>query len=114
MKTEHLKIIEDVKNWHAETFPDADLNTQLIKLEEEFAELRDELQQSEKLCEELADVIIVCAGLLRWNSATGDMLLMNLISRSTFFDKAMEKVEKKMEINKARKWQKMPDGTYHH
>lgn len=32
MKTEHLKIIEDVKNWHAETFPDADLNTQLIKL----------------------------------------------------------------------------------
>lgn len=114
IKAEHLKLLESIKEWHRETFPDADMNTQLIKLEEEFAEMRAEIGDPEKLCKELADVIIVCAGLMRWESATADMLLMNLLSRNQYWDKAMDCVAQKMEINKKRNWKRMPDGTYHH
>ena len=59
------KKLEEIKEWNAETFPDATPEGQLAKLDEEFGEL-DEAKTMEEREKELADIFIVLGGLLRW------------------------------------------------
>lgn len=108
-------IIEDVKEWHEKTFPDAKFSEQLIKLEEEMKEMTEAVTTWEKE-KEFADVMIVCAGLKRWNCHIADYFIRQ--ARSYCGGCALslinKKIIEKMEKNRKRVWERMQDGTFHH
>lgn len=65
--------LNSIKRWHEKTFPDATLAGQLAKLEEEICEsLKVGKKDKAALFEEIADVLIVCAGLRRFDSKIGN------------------------------------------
>lgn len=109
------KKLEEVKKWHKDTFPDATHGSQLLKLEEEIGELiRAEGQK--QMLEEYADVLIVCAGLRRWDSFVG-ISQYNSIVRSLndhCLGLILDEVGFKLEKNRQRKWRRCKNGTYHH
>lgn len=74
------KKLEEIKEWNAETFPDATPEGQLAKLDEEFGEL-DEAKTMEEREKELADIFIVLGGLLRWESRLANYVLNNLLDK---------------------------------
>ena len=110
----------EIARWNKETFPDATESGQVLKLSEEFDELRDAIENADFLTSEKADCFIVAAALKeRFNNALGRFVLDYLIEEMTDESEAiaaeyMEAIEKKMEINSARVWNKMPDGRYKH
>ena len=67
------RVIQDIKEWNATQFPEADLPGQLMKLEEELHEFHN--AQDENRLKEISDVVIVCAGLGRWQSLIGYHIL---------------------------------------
>lgn len=88
------ETLETVRDWGTETFgDDGDLLRYLDRTSEEFDELRDEVvaDNADGIAMEAADVIICLSRLTTWAH-----------------------VERKMEINRARKWRKMGDGTGYH
>ena len=104
------KIVE----WHKNTFPDATLESQLLKLDEELKEVVDAQRngEKEKSYDELADVYIVSLVLAkRFDSTTGKYFLGLLEEHPA--PESLKRVEKKMEINAKRKWIKK-DGVYRH
>lgn len=80
------------KTFSQNTFTQADAESYLIKLEEEVAELKEDLD-----IEELADCILVLVGLSRF--IPGDL---------------KNALKAKIEKNEKRKWDRLSDGTYHH
>lgn len=113
------KKLEEIKEWNAETFPDATPEGQLAKLDEEFGEL-DEAKTMEEREKELADIFIVLGGLLRWKSRVGAYIANNLLDKmpNEILEKLLKAIDAKMEVNKERTrkglWKKQPDGSYHH
>lgn len=113
------KKLEEIKEWNAETFPDATPEGQLAKLDEEFGEL-DEAKTMEEREKELADIFIVLGGLLRWESRLANYVLNNLLDKmpNEILEKLLKAIDAKMEVNKERTrkglWKKQPDGSYHH
>lgn len=109
------KLLEDVREWHEKTFPDAKLNNQLLKLEEELEELEQASTFLEKELE-YADVLIVCAGLMRWKSKVGEYIIKNTISNNnlTGLNHIIGNIHIKMAKNKQRVWKKLKNGVYHH
>lgn len=106
------KKLDEIKEWNAETFPDTTLSGQLCKLEEEMLEYK-----SSPSKEELADVFIVLGGLRRFNSAVGDWIFIDFIYRYSpgySYKWLIDAIDNKMKINRARKWHKTDNGTYHH
>lgn len=108
------KVIQDIKEWNATQFPEADLPGQLIKLEEELHEFHD--AQEENRLKEISDVVIVCAGLGRWKSLIGYHILSMVVNGAhhTEVNKLLDEVEAKMAKNRARVWLKDGEGKYHH
>ena len=110
----------EIARWNKETFPDATESGQVLKLSEEFEELRDAIENADFLTSEKADCFIVAAALKeRFNNALGRFVLDYLIEEMTDQSEAIaaeyfEAIEKKMEINRARVWNKMPDGRFKH
>ena len=122
-RTWRLKFLNkaaEIARWNKETFPDATVEGQILKLAEEFEEMRDAIEAGEFLMSEKADCFIVAAALKeRFNNALGRFVLDYLIEEMTDESEAIaaeyfEAVEKKMEINKYRKWLKMDDGRFKH
>ena len=126
-RTWRLKFLNkaaEIARWNKETFPDATVDGQILKLAEEFEEMRDEIEAGEFSMSEKADCFIVAAALKeRFNNALGRFVLDYLIEEMTDESEAIaaeyfEAIEKKMEINKRRaaekRWKKMPDGSYKH
>lgn len=122
-RTWRLKFLNkaaEIARWNKETFPDATVDGQILKLAEEFEEMRDAIEAGDFLMSEKADCFIVAAALKeRFNNALGRFVLDYLIEEMTdeSEEKAagyMEAIEKKMEINRARVWNKMPDGRFKH
>ena len=113
------KKLEEIKEWNAETFPDATPEGQLAKLDEEFGEL-DEAKTMEEREKELADIFIVLGGLLRWGSRIANYVLNSLLDAMPIevLEKLLKAIDAKMEVNKERTrkglWKKQPDGSYHH
>lgn len=97
------KKLEEIKEWNAETFPDATPEGQLAKLDEEFGEL-DEAKTMEEREKELADIFIVLGGLLRWKSRVGAYIANNLLDKmpSEILEKLLKAIDAKMEVNKER------------
>ena len=108
------KVIQDIKEWNATQFPDADLPGQLMKLEEELHEFHN--AQGEERLKELPDVFIVCAGLGRWNSLIGYHILSMVVNGAhhTEVNRLLDEVGLKMAKNRARVWLKDGEGKYHH
>ena len=108
------KVIQDIKEWNATQFPDADLPGQLMKLEEELHEFHN--AQEENRLKELSDVFIVCAGLGRWQSHIGYHILSMVVNGAhhTEVNRLLDEVGLKMAKNRARVWLKDGEGKYHH
>lgn len=101
---------KEIIEWHTKTFPDATMEGQLIKLEEELNELVNAKNKKEKL-KEAADVYIVLCGLKRWNSYIGKFMIQEwFLGADDLYNAVVEKMNK----NKARVWAKTTEGTYHH
>lgn len=122
-RTWRLKFLNkasEIARWNKETFPDATEGGQVLKLSEEFEELRNAVEAGDFLTCEQADCFIVAAALKeRFNNALGRFVLDYLIEEMTDHSEAIvaeyfEAIEKKMEINRARVWNKMPDGRFKH
>ena len=109
------ETIETIIQWHKETFPDVTLRDQLLKFEEEkkeFAESKD--------ITELVDMFIVACGVCRFDCLAAaecfdyitDLLAaIGGVGACALFQGC---IDKKMEINRARTWEKTPLGNYHH
>lgn len=111
------ETIQTIMQWHAETFPDATLNGQLVKYEEELGEYIYAIGNEDELLE-LADMVIVCCGIMRFDFRTGFDCLCDTIFRLGVSkwesDELWDAVETKMEKNRKRVWNKTAEGTYHH
>lgn len=109
--------LNSIKRWHEKTFPDATLAGQLAKLEEEICEsLKVDKKDAAAFFEEIADVLIVCAGLRRFNSKIGISIENNYLDNAntdvlSVIDLA---IIQKMAKNRKRKWKKTEDGRFHH
>lgn len=111
-------ILTGITMWNEETFPDATREGQFAKLEEELMEVK-QARQNWKKKKELADVIIVLGGLLRWKSLVAKFMLDDLKKLPEAELRLLIKnVCKKMKINQERTekglWKKQKDGSYHH
>lgn len=112
------ETIQSIIDWHKETFPDATLDGQIVKFEEETKEWENTSWGVYDEVEELADLFIVACGIMRFDMLTG-MEYMDLVFLKpgvTNYDgrDLWEAVIKKMEKNRARTWKKTTEGTYHH
>lgn len=109
------ETIKTIMDWHEQTFPDATLEGQLDKYQEEQQEW---VESGEKDVAELADMFIVACGVARfdlWEGAHAfwdvyEWMDSSRISPRKFF----KTVEKKMTKNRKRVWNKTATGTYHH
>lgn len=119
-KEKFIELACEIAEWHEQTFPDATEDSQVLKLSEEFTEWRESKQNSNSWDEqykEIADVLIVAAVLeFRYDNAMGKYIFNDIIEGLYMNDSktVLNAVEDKMEINRRRKWIKLPDGRYKH
>ena len=109
------ETIDTIIQWHKETFPDATLEGQQVKFEEELNEYNEE-----KNMQELADMFIVACGIARFNSVVA-LEYFAVIFKTLRTWKVLGVVgvlqvviDEKMEKNRKRVWNKTSNGTYHH
>lgn len=99
--------LEKMAKEHEALFPNADLQSQVIKLEEELNELHNAVEFAD-IIKEKADVIIVCIGIYRFCPAVASYLLPTGLSEIE-----EKEVNRKWQVNLKRKW--VWNGkTYHH
>lgn len=108
------ETIKSIIEWHETTFPDATLEGQVEKFKKERQEW---LDSNEKDISELADMFIVACGIMRFGrteSAICFGCVGSFLRYSDFTDSDFRKaVDKKMEINRQRKWN-FENGQYQH
>lgn len=111
------ELIEILKKEHEETFKDITLEAQLDK----FVDEQEEFEQAENCLEEareLADMIIVAAGVARFAPRFVEKVLKPYIEKKIGKENNLNSIivymalEKSL-INKERKWSKK-DGKYQH
>lgn len=116
--TEIKKELAEVMLWHKKTFKDATVGGQLLKLEEEYKELAEavENENGDETFKEIADVLIVCAGLVRLGSMIGKVNTEATLDKMDIKElyNTLEAIRAKMEVNRARKWDKLKDGRFKH
>lgn len=111
--------MKEIEDWNRATFKNATKAGQLMKLEEEMWEVAEASEGDTKhFIEEQADVWIVLAGLRRFNSIIGHALEIylkkNTLSKPEKKIAMLGAILRKMDINKARKWDKPVNGLYKH
>ena len=102
--------LEKMAKEHEKLFPNATLESQVWKLDEEMLEYKN-AETSEVQLQERADIIIVCAGLIRWCKVLGITIFHNFYSG--YYDKVESEVNRKWQINLKRKWE-WNGKTYKH
>lgn len=107
-------LLKEIAEWHKNTF-DTTKEEQLIKLKEEIQEYH-EAENFDDIVNEMADVMIVVAALVyRYEDESYHNIMMNAIDENKISQKILyDAIKTKFEKNKRRKWEKQPDGTYHH
>lgn len=109
------ETVLSIAKWHQETFPDATMEDQLRKFDEEM----EEYERSPSY-EELADMFIVACGLCRFDLIVAlsyfTIVATALNERKEIYSGAIFpiKVAEKMKKNRNRTWEKTPQGNYHH
>ena len=97
---------------HEQLWVDTTLDQQCQKWIEEYQEFRAETEY-DKIVSEQADMVIVSAGIARFDYLQGIYHLVDSVKVFTSPD-LWDAVEKKMEKNRSRKWAKQDDVGYHH
>lgn len=112
------ETIDTITDWHEQTFKDATLPGQLVKFAEEMNEFDVAINSGQDALSELADMIIVAAGIERFDelfaSAFVQFTYMEASDAGFDMTELWEAVQKKMEKNRKRVWKKTAEGTYHH
>lgn len=111
------ETILSIAKWHEETFPDATLDGQIEKYNEEYDEFY-EADTPKDAVVELADMFIVVCGIARF-SAMDALFYFHEVDHelginSISFEQLSNAVDKKMEKNRKRVWVKTGEGTFHH
>ena len=116
MKNEFYDLAKKIADWHTVTFKDADKAGQLLKLDEEFDEWRQETADPEKQITELADCFIVASALwFRFEATIGMFTCKAIVKHCAYADGELyDAIQKKMTINFNRSWKKQANGSYHH
>lgn len=111
------ETINTIIEWHEQTFPDATLEGQEQKWQDERREWEDTSYGSRYELEELADMVIVCCGIMRFDYTEGFCYLTSTLCKIGVMayngTDLWRAVEKKMAINRNRKWDKK-NGNYQH
>lgn len=111
------ETITSIILWHQQTFPDATLEGQIEKWFDEEREFKKTIQGTEEEIYELADLVIVSAGIMRFNYGWGvDFLartLQYMLNADYIGTVLWEAVEHKMQINCNRKWNKIGNKFQH-
>lgn len=117
---ETIPVEEDVATimqWHKDTFPKATCAGQLEKWEEERKEFDNAIDPTEKL-KELVDMFIVACAIMRFNVSRGAACMTDVCALREHFNFSFlrwkEEIAKKMAKNRARKWEYLGNGNYHH
>lgn len=112
------ETIDTITDWHEQTFKDATLPGQLVKFAEEMNEFDVAINSGQDALSELADMIIVAAGIRRFDGlfASAFVQFTYMQASNAGFDmmELWDAVRKKMEKNRKRVWKKTAEGTYHH
>lgn len=110
---------------HEKLFPRADLESQIVKLEEEIKEFEEAEKQnnSKQMLKELADAGIVCVGIYRFTPEVAKALyrLFNeeyFIRHADYYGSTNQfdfenEINHKWEVNESRTWE-WTGTTYHH
>lgn len=111
------ETIKSIIEWHEQTFPDATMEGQIEKWFDEEKEFKQTIQGTEEEIYELADLVIVSAGIMRFDYGCGfDSLartLQYMINADYIGTMLWEAVEYKMQINRKRKWS-VSKGKFQH
>lgn len=110
------ELAEKISEIHAQLFPDATLNSQIEKFEEEYeeAEYAAKVQQSnEETKNELADLFIVACGIKRFSEPLFIVLQAGLVKDCPDRQEYAEAIVNKMNKNIKRKWNNK-NGLYKH
>lgn len=109
--------VATIMQWHKDTFPMATCAGQLEKWEEERKEFDNAIDSTEKL-KELVDMFIVACAIMRFNVPRGAACLTDVCALREHFNFSFlrwkEEIAKKMKKNRARKWEYLGNGNYHH
>lgn len=112
--------VATIIQWHKDVFPEACFEGQTKKWEEEYGEFLTARTHKDtaEMVSELADLFIVACGIMRFNLIQGckRMLLWNELryTHGWALSTCKEAINKKMAKNRARKWEYMGNGNYHH
>lgn len=109
-------LAEKVSEVHAQLFPDATLDSQIKKFEEEFDEVEHAatvLKSDEETKNELADLFIVACGIKRFSRPLFLILFAGLINDVPDRLEYAEAIVAKMNKNIKRKWNNK-NGLYKH
>ena len=108
--------LEKMAKEHEKLFPNASLESQIWKLEEEMHECNMAKTTDEKK-NEFADILIVCGGLYRWLPIVSKNIMKDAYRKSGYQEISEtdidEEVDNKWQINLKRKWA-WNGKTYHH
>ena len=103
---------------HEMLWPDTNLNQQIKKWEEEYKEFENTVGGTEDEMFEIADMVIVSAGIARFDYCLGIDSLHDTISALDTTEWSVrglwQAVETKMRKNMKREWVKKADVGYHH
>lgn len=109
--------IETIIKWHRDTFPDANLDGQIEKYNEEYDEFYSS-DTAEDMISELADMFIVVCGIARFSAMDALFYFHEVdheLGKSNIsFQDLSNAIDKKMEKNRKRVWAKTQEGAYHH
>lgn len=109
--------IKSIIEWHEQTFPDATLEGQLEKFEDEIKEFFEAELLSDEAATELADCFIVGCGIARFSFLSAmnafSFVFGYLVGEVEFTKKFLSAVENKMQINRKRKWGKKGNSYQH-
>lgn len=104
-----METIASIIKWHEETFPDATMERQMAKFNEEYDEWKD-AKTPEESNKELADMFIVACGLARFTYDPMFFSLVHTLGNSLDLHKS---INEKMKLNRTRQWTK-GNGEYKH
>lgn len=108
------ETIKSIIEWHEQTFPDATLEGQLEKYQDEQ---REWAESGYKDITELADMFIVACGICRFSLSQGMTAFWKVADSAPGILLTKEQFEavvnKKMQINRQRKWG-IGKGNYQH
>lgn len=111
------ETIKSIIEWHEQTFPDATLEGQEQKWDDERLEWENTSSGTPDELYELADMVIVCCGIMRFDYAKGfnylSVTLGKLYVTPLDGEQLWNAVEKKMQINRQRKWGKQGNSYQH-